>query len=136
MDRKEFLTVLGLGAAAVACGQCLTACSPQDQPTAPTNVNMTIDLSSSAYASLNTPGGYVYDGGIIIANTPGGFVALSQTCTHQGGTVQYDLSSNSFRCPVHGSRFADNGSVINGPASSPLASYKVKQSGSKLTITS
>jgi cytochrome b6-f complex iron-sulfur subunit len=137
MHRKKFLSVLGLGAVALACGDCVSGCSPKNPVApAPTNVGLTLDLTSSANATLNNSGGYVYDGGIIIAHTPAGFAALSQTCTHQGGTVYYDVSSNSFICPVHHSRFADNGAVINGPATSPLATYKVTQSGNTLKITS
>ena len=60
MNRKEFLSTLGLGAAAVACSYCLNACKPLDSPiTAPTNVDFTLDLTASANASLKTNGGYL-----------------------------------------------------------------------------
>ena len=138
MNRKEFLSTLGLGAAAIACSYCINGCKPLDNPiTAPTNVNFTLDLTAPANAALKTNGGYLYSGGLIIARTVGGaFVALSQLCTHAGGTVQYVSGSNSFYCPNHGSSFATNGSVINGPATSPLTAYHTSLSGSSLRVYS
>ncbi len=138
MNRKEFLSTLGLGAAAVACSYCLNACKPLDSPiTAPTNVDFTLDLTASANASLKTNGGYIYNGGVIVARTMNGtYVALSQLCTHAGGTVQYVLNTNTFYCPNHGSSFSANGSVINGPATSPLATYHTSLSGTSLRVYS
>jgi cytochrome b6-f complex iron-sulfur subunit len=141
MDRRDFLASLGIGVAVVACANCLQGCSPvngpNDVPAAPTNVNMSLDLTTPVNSALNTNGGYVYNGGLIIARTSGGsFIALSQACTHQGGTVQYRSGNNTFYCPVHGSVFAADGSVINGPASRPLAKYATSLSGTVLKVTS
>jgi Rieske Fe-S protein len=47
------------------------------------------------------------------------FDAFSMICTHQGCTVEV-VNGQRFDCPCHGSRFANDGSVINGPASRPL----------------
>ncbi|HTR82217.1 MAG TPA: Rieske (2Fe-2S) protein [Bacteroidota bacterium] len=138
MNRKEFLSTLGLGAAAMACSYCLNGCKPLDNPiTAPTNVDFTLDLTNSANAALNANGGYLYHGGIIVAKTvDGAYVALSQTCTHAGGTVEYIPGTNRFYCPNHGSNFATNGSVINGPAPSPLAQYATELTGTSLRVHS
>ena len=138
MDRKEFLTTLGLGAAAVACSYCLNGCSPLSNPvSAPTNVDFTLDLTASANAALKTNGGYLYNGGLIVARTVSGtYVALSQLCTHAGGTVQYVPNQNLFYCPNHGSTFSTNGSVINGPATSGLTAYHTSLSGTSLRVYS
>jgi cytochrome b6-f complex iron-sulfur subunit len=138
MNRKEFLSTLGLGAAAVACSYCLNGCSPLNNPiTAPTNVDFTLDLTTPANAALKTNGGYLYSEGIIIARTVSGtYVAVSQLCTHAGGTVQYVSSANSFYCPNHGSSFATNGSVINGPATSSLTAYHTSLTGTSLRVYS
>ena len=138
MDRKEFLSTLGLGAAALACSYCLNGCKPLDNPiTAPTNVDFTLDLTTPANAALNTNGGYLYQGGVIVARMASGtYVALSQTCTHAGGTVQYIASSNRFYCPSHGSVFGTDGSVVTGPASSPLARYTTTLTGTSLRVHS
>ncbi len=136
MDRKEFLSTLGLGAAAATCTYCLGGCQASNDITGPSNVNFTLDLTAQANTALNNPGGYVYKDGVIVARTPNGFVAVSQTCTHQGSTIYYDLQSNEFFCPAHGSRFSTNGTVINGPAASNLTTYKTSLNGNLLKVTS
>jgi hypothetical protein len=42
-------------------------------------------------------------------------------CTHQGCVLRRDNALDTWDCPCHGSRFAPNGSVIQGPAAKPLA---------------
>ncbi len=137
MDRKGFLSTLGLGAAAVTCQYCLGGCKNPDAITGPTNVNFTLDLTQPANTALNQNGGYVYNGGVIVARTVNGaYVAVSQACTHQGNTVVYDKTYNQFFCPAHGSRFGTDGSVINGPASSPLTRYNTQLNGNLLKVYS
>ena len=138
MDRKEFLTMLGMGAAAVACSCCLGGCQPNSGvPSAPTNVDFTLDLTDSANGALKSNGGYLYKNGVIVARTVGGqYVAVSSICTHAGGTVYYDSNGNRFHCPVHGSNFGTDGSVINGPAGSPLMKYNTALNGNSLHVYS
>lgn len=45
---------------------------------------------------------------------------FSAKCTHLGCTVTWNPLEQSFDCPCHGSRFFNNGEVINGPANSEL----------------
>jgi glycine/D-amino acid oxidase-like deaminating enzyme/nitrite reductase/ring-hydroxylating ferredoxin subunit len=47
--------------------------------------------------------------------------ALSATCTHLGCTVRFNDSERAWECPCHGSRFAVDGTVLQGPANRPLA---------------
>ena len=54
--------------------------------------------------------------------------------THNGCTVDYDDNSNKLECPCHGSEFSTSGSVLKGPASSPLETYMVTREGDILTI--
>lgn len=139
ITRKEFLSLLGLSSAAVAVTYCFGGCQPNmnNLPTAPANVNFTLDLTNPAYSALNSNGGYVYNSGVIVARTiTGSYIAVSQYCTHAGGTVVYDKSANDFYCPVHGSVYSLSGSVIQGPAPSPLIKYNTSLSGTSLRVYS
>ncbi|MBC7270423.1 MAG: FAD-dependent oxidoreductase [Streptomyces sp.] len=46
--------------------------------------------------------------------------AVSATCTHLGCVVAFNRAEQAWECPCHGSRFAPDGSVVQGPAVRPL----------------
>lgn len=50
--------------------------------------------------------------------------AVSATCTHFGCEVVWNSAENSWDCPCHGSRFDTDGTVLHGPAATPLAAIK------------
>ncbi|MDX9880810.1 MAG: Rieske (2Fe-2S) protein [Prolixibacteraceae bacterium] len=143
MKRKDFLTrMLSGGSILLVSPVVLSSCGEDDNipdengsENGNGNGQNTIDLTDSAYASLGTVGGFAYKNNIIIVRiSDSQYVALSKICTHQGCTVAYHPSDNQIQCPCHGSSFTTGGSVINGPAASPLKAYSVTKSGNTLTI--
>jgi|SRR5919201_2304495 Rieske Fe-S protein len=81
------------------------------------------------------PGGGVIlsDQRIVLTRGAGGTVhAFSAVCTHQGCTVN-SIDNGVISCPCHGSQFsAENGSVLTGPASSPLPTVNVVERGGNI----
>jgi cytochrome b6-f complex iron-sulfur subunit len=50
----------------------------------------------------------------------GGMLALYYRCSHLGCTVPYEPETGLFVCPCHGSKFTEDGDVLNEPAPRPL----------------
>ena len=56
----------------------------------------------------------------VYADAAGDFHAVSAICTHLGCTVEFNADDSTWDCPCHGSRFAADGAVIQGPAAANL----------------
>ncbi|RYU83833.1 QcrA and Rieske domain-containing protein [Hymenobacter persicinus] len=147
MERKEFIQLFGMGAAAVLATGCLGSCSSSkgsdpapDATNGPASVDFTLDLTAPDNAALNDPArGYVYGAGgqvIVAKTTAGGYLAVQAPCTHEGTRIQFQPSQGNFLCPNHGSLFNADGTVANGPAARALKKYTVTQTGTTLRITS
>ncbi|MBP2703468.1 Rieske (2Fe-2S) protein [Microbispora sp. RL4-1S] len=71
---------------------------------------------------------------VIVQPAKGDFKAFSAICTHRGCTVA-SVSNGTINCPCHGSKFnVKDGSVVDGPATQPLAEQKIKVSGDSITL--
>ena len=46
---------------------------------------------------------------------------LGAVCPHLGGIVAWNDAAQSWDCPLHGSRFAPDGSILEGPVTAPMA---------------
>jgi Rieske Fe-S protein len=69
---------------------------------------------------------------VITQPKAGAFHAFTAVCTHQGCLVD-TVGGGTIDCPCHGSKFSvNNGSVVNGPATSPLAAVNIKVKGSNI----
>lgn len=69
--------------------------------------------------------GYVARDGIKpvgVARVDGSICRVSGVCTHLGGILTWNSAECSWDCPLHGSRFAADGTRLEGPALSDLPS--------------
>ena len=55
----------------------------------------------------------------------------SAACTHLGCQVHWNSTEHCWDCPCHGSHFAPDGAVLNGPAISPLSPVDGRRTGAK-----
>jgi Rieske Fe-S protein len=142
MERKQFLKTLGAGAAFALTFPCLNGCSKDDDTNgeifvAPTNVDFTIDLTSSEATKLGANGGFILKDLVVIAkNLEGQYIAASQVCSHKGyDQVRFvNQEGGIFYCDVHGSEFEQNGTPINQVTAKTLKIYNTELAGDMLRV--
>jgi nitrite reductase/ring-hydroxylating ferredoxin subunit len=131
-----------LAGAGVTCAAMLAGCTTHDA-----NSGGSTPAVGGTAASAGAPagalaatsqvpdgGGKIIDGKNIVITQPrsGSFKAFSAICTHEGCIVS-SVSNGTINCPCHGSKFSiKNGAVVNGPATTPLASVAIKVEGTSI----
>lgn len=122
LSRRDFLKLITnglLGASGILAGIGLIRfLSYEPDPPPPQEFNVG---STNLYA-LDTRT-VIKEVPAILLHTTNGFQALSLVCQHLGCTVE--AKTDEFVCPCHGSRYALDGKVLNGPAVKALKSLKV-----------
>jgi len=130
MSRRQTLT----GAAALGTVPLLAACGgggSEDTATEPPAAGETLGPS----AEVPVGGGTIYPDQKIVVTQPtaGDFKAFTAVCTHQSCLVS-KVTAESIDCTCHGSKFSvQDGSVLNGPATTGLTPVTVKVDGGEIT---
>ena len=75
----------------------------------------------------------IVDKVVVTQPTAGVFKGLSAICTHAGCTVN-KVADGTIDCPCHGSKYNLDGSVANGPATTPLASENITVQGDSIVL--
>ena len=143
MDRRSFLSWVGVGflasslpVAIAACSTEETASTPEvsDPPPPPPEALAREDgfVALGPTLALETDGSLKGEAGalkVVVAQSPSDpatYIAVGATCPHSGCTVDWKSDQKLFECPCHQSRFNPDGSVVNGPAAEDLPSFDVK----------
>jgi nitrite reductase/ring-hydroxylating ferredoxin subunit len=82
-------------------------------------------------------GGKVFTSAQVVVTqpSPGEYKAFTAVCTHAQCIVD-QVADGTIDCPCHGSKFsAKDGSVVTGPASSPLPSKPISVTAGQISMT-
>ena len=73
---------------------------------------------------------------VLLANVNGNFYAISDTCTHVGGTLSDgELDGAQVECPLHGAvSNVVSGEVLNPPARESVQAREVRISGNDILV--
>ena len=87
-------------------------------------------------ADIPVGGGKVYTTAQVVVTQPvmGQYKAFSAICTHVGCLCN-QVAGGTINCPCHGAKFKiTDGSVVAGPATTPLAGATVTVTGGKIYL--
>lgn len=132
------------GVAATGTAACTQYGNPTTQPTAggPGTGSTGTGNSGGGTVLGNTAdvpvgGGRIFTTEQVVVTQPaaGTLKGFSAVCTHQGCIVA-TVANGTINCNCHGSKFnLADGSVANGPASSPLPPRSVTVTGDQITLS-
>ncbi|MER8225700.1 Rieske (2Fe-2S) protein [Streptomyces sp. NPDC094143] len=112
--------------------------SPADSPTGRDATSASAGQGKELASTGEIPvgGGKIFKDEQVVVTQPeqGRFEAFSAICTHQRCLLG-SVSDGTINCPCHGSRFrVADGSVANGPATSPLPAEKITVEGGSVRL--
>lgn len=98
----------------------------------------TVDMAAASSVGVGKAAKLTHGTTTVIVAQPseGQYKAYSPVCTHQGCQLQVQ-DSTRIVCPCHGSEFAPaDGSVVHGPAKTPLKTYQVQVKDGRIFVGS
>ena len=133
--RHALAGVAGLGVAAPLLASCGDDGASTDAEDSGSDAAAGTVLGATSEVPVG--GGTIFDDEKVVVTQPteGDFKAFSATCTHQGCLVG-KVEEGEILCPCHGSAFsAEDGSVVTGPATEPLAAAAITVEGDEITLS-
>jgi Rieske Fe-S protein len=128
---------VGLSAALAACDPSVPSeAGPSPAPLPSTFPAPTAPIDLARVADIPVGGGVVFPHNRVVVTQPaaGHLVAFSAVCTHEGCKVS-QVANGTIDCPCHGSRFSIvDGSVVRGPATSPLRARSITVDGGSVLL--
>ena len=146
--RTAFTGVAGVGAGAVLLASCGsddsdsgadTAADPSTSPSASSSESSSAAGAVALAATSDIPVGgcavFAEQKCVITQPSEGEFKAFTSVCSHQGCTVSAS-TDGVIPCGCHGSEFSiEDGSVLQGPATSALEEIAITVDGDSITLT-
>jgi cytochrome b6-f complex iron-sulfur subunit len=143
MDRRTFLSWVGIGTLASTLPVAIAACTSEKtettaaKPSDPVAKDRPDGFSVVGTVKDLDQTGFIQDKGfaggpLLIVYDPTNkakLVAVNSTCTHKGCIVDWKADNKEFACACHGSKFKLDGSVAAGPASKPLTTFIARTEG-------
>jgi Rieske Fe-S protein len=138
-DRRTVLRTTAIGVAVAGVGVTAAACSSSNSVAQGSNAQTaaaeaTGPVTLTTTSNVKVGSGFIDTTAAIVVTQPsaGEYKAFTAVCTHQQCIVG-TVSNNVIQCPCHGSEYsAKDGSVIQGPATEPLAAKTIKVSGGNI----
>jgi Rieske Fe-S protein len=87
-------------------------------------------------SDIEVGGGEVFPDQEVVVTQPksGEFKCFTAVCSHQGCIVS-NVSDGTINCDCHGSQYSiEDGSVVTGPATFPLAAEPITVTGDEITL--
>lgn len=147
LDRRKFLKLATVIPTVVVASSALSACDSTSGNNNNNNNNgtsgitvsgntITLDLTKSDTSKLTSAGSFlmISSAKVIVVNDAGTIRALTMVCTHEQCDVN-GVTNNQIVCNCHNSKFKLDGSVVQGPATTPLKTYSSTKNGDIVTIT-
>jgi hypothetical protein len=98
------------------------------------NLEVGFNLAKGWITPVMHPGGRPSDDGGVVTGPPWHLEAhsivdgvehcVSPVCPHLGGIVNWNDADEAWECPLHGSRFAPDGTLLEGPATRNLTAAR------------
>ncbi|HZG99352.1 MAG TPA: Rieske (2Fe-2S) protein [Nocardioidaceae bacterium] len=122
----------------LAAAGLLAGCGGSSDQAAGEETSSAAEVGAALGAASEVPVGSAVifaDQQVVVAQPKEGeYVAFSTSCTHQGCQVS-EVSEAEIICTCHGSHFSiEDGSVLSGPASEPLAGKQVSVESDQLVL--
>jgi cytochrome b6-f complex iron-sulfur subunit len=136
MDRRTFLSWVGVGTLASSLPAVIAACSQYFTETTPTTKLITVgnisELDNNRFIFNETD---LSQPILVFRNSKTqNIVAIDPKCTHQGCNVEFNNERQLLICPCHNSQFFLDGTVAKQPAKQSLITYETKQEGELIIV--
>jgi Rieske Fe-S protein len=136
ISRQKLLLGAGLGLVTAVVAACSTYGKKPEAAGESSTTTAAAPASGNVIAkTADVPvgSGVIVDKVVVTQPTAGVFKGFSSACTHKGCTVD-KIADGTIDCPCHGSKFNLDGSVANGPATTPLEAQAVTVQGDSIVL--